>query len=81
MIDWENIHCQICGEKRKNTKQNKVFYESYFSKPKKGIRVFYCTNHAVPVYWSVEIHEVKDAMKAIRNFIFHDKLPEKNSKL
>lgn len=81
MIDWQNIYCQFCGEKRKNTKKNKVFYDSYLSRAKKGIHTFYCTNHSVWLYWTVEIHEVKDAIRSVRNFVFHNKLPNKNSKL
>lgn len=71
----------FCGEKRKKTKYNTIWYDPKLSRVKKGIRVFFCTNHPVRIYWSVETFEVKDDLNSMRNYVFHDKLPEKNQKL
>ena len=74
-IDWKNIFCPICGEKRKNTKRNKVWFDSKLSDKKKGKMVFMCLNHNPRIHFVIEIFEVNDDIASVRNYVFWDKKP------
>lgn len=77
-IDWDNIHCPLCGEKRKNTKTTKVRYDPLLSDKKKGKMVFMCTNHP-PNDWIqfvIQVFEVNDVIVSVRSYVFQDRLPK-----
>jgi hypothetical protein len=73
MIDWENIFCPICGEKRKNTRKNKVWYDPKLSDKSKGKMVFYCTNHDPRIHFVLEVFEVKNDIVSVRAYVFQDR--------
>ncbi len=75
-IEWENIHCSLCGEKRKNTKKNKVWYDPALSSKSKGKMVFMCLNHEPRIHFVVEFFEVNDDIVSVRNYVFHDRKPK-----
>ena len=76
MIDWENIRCPECHEKRKNTKKNKIFYDPLLSDKKKGKMTFHCTNHEHFIMFVTQVYTVKDVVVSIRQFVFQDRLPK-----
>lgn len=76
MVNWENIHCPICGEKRKNTRNNKVWYDPKLSDKKKGKIVFFCTNHPQSIHFVVEVFEVHDAIATVRVYVIYDRKPQ-----
>jgi len=76
MIDWSNIHCSICGEKRKNTKTNKVWFDPKLSDKKKGKMVFMCLNHNPRIHFVIEVFEVNDDISSVRNYVFQDRKPK-----
>ena len=76
VMDWDNIHCVACGEKRKPTsKNNKVWYDPKLSEKSKGKMVFFCTNHDPRIYFVVEIFAVNDDISSMRIYCVHDKKP------
>lgn len=76
LIDWEKIHCPICGEKRKNTNKNKVIYDPMLSEKKKGKMVFFCTNHDHRIHFCIQYFAVKDDIMSVRAYVFQDRLPK-----
>ena len=75
MIDWTNIHCIQCGEKRKNTNKNKIWFDNALTDKKKGKMVFYCTNHNPRFYFVVKFYTVDDDASAVRTYVMRDRLP------
>jgi len=75
-IDWKNIFCPICGEKRKNTKRNKVWFDPKLSDKKKGKMVFYCTNHEPRIHIILEGWEVYDDVITVNTYVAWDKKPQ-----
>ena len=75
MPEWNNIHCVLCGEKRKNTKKNKIHFDPKLSDKSKGKMVFFCTNHNPRIYFVVEIFEVNDDISSMRIYVMWDKKP------
>lgn len=78
MIDWQNIFCPLCGEKRKNTKRNKVWYDPALSDKKKGKMVYYCTNHKQSIHFIMQVFEVNDTIASVRVYVLYDRKPKKH---
>lgn len=76
MVDWENIHCPLCGEKRKNTPKTKVRYDPMLSDKKKGKMVFFCTNHEPRIHFVIQVFHVDDDIISLRAYVFQDRLPK-----
>ncbi len=76
IIDWKNIHCPICGEKRKNTTKNKVWFDYALSDKSKGKMVFYCTNHTPRYYFVFKYYSVDDDFTSMKIYIMQDRLPK-----
>ena len=74
-IEWDNIHCVLCGEKRKNTKKNKVWFDPKLSEKKKGKMVFMCLNHNPRIFFCVEGFAVNDDISSMRIYTVWDKKP------
>jgi len=77
LVDWENIHCPICGEKRKDSKKNKVWYDPSLSEKKKGKMVFYCTNHEPRIHFVLEFFKVYNDIISVRAYVFQDRKSKK----
>lgn len=75
-MDWENVRCPECNEKRKNTKKNKIFYNPDMSDRKKRKMVFHCTNHKHFIMFVIQKYVVKDVVVSVRQFVFQDRLPK-----
>ncbi len=81
-VDWLNISC-FCGEKRKNTKSNKVWFDEGLSDKQKGIMVFFCTNnnpkfHSGRIHFTIKIFDVKDDIVSVKLNVMRGELPKKN---
>ncbi len=77
MIDWENIHCPVCNEKKKQGKNNKVWFDRLLSDKSKGKMVFYCTNHPSLIHFVTEVFDVNNAIISVRQYVFTDRKPKK----
>lgn len=75
-IDWKNIFCPVCGEKRKNTNKNKIHFDEILSDKQKGKMVFYCTNHEPRIHIVISLFLVKDDIVSVRAYVFQDRLPK-----
>ena len=80
MVNWEQIHCPLCGEQRKNTDKNKVIFDPKLSDKTKGKMVFMCINlnpkfHSTRIHFIVEVFEVKVDISSVRIYVIHDKRP------
>jgi len=75
-MDWENIRCPLCHEKRKNTKTNKITFQPLLSDKKKGKLTFLCSNHEHFIMFVTQVHTVNDVVVAVRTFVFQDRLPK-----
>lgn len=73
---WENIRCPVCGEKRKNTRKNKVWFDPNLSEKKKGKMVYYCTNHEFNLHFILRVFEVDNVIVSVNTYVFHDRLPK-----
>lgn len=74
-MNWENIRCPVCHEKRKNTKKNKIFYDPLLSDKKKGKMCFTCTNHKHFIMFVTQVHTVKNVIVSVKQFVFQDRMP------
>lgn len=76
MIDWKNIFCPVCGEKRKNTRKNKLWFDHALSDKDQGKMTFYCTNHEPRFYFVFKYYAVADDISSVRVYFFQDRLPK-----
>lgn len=72
--------CPVCFEIMKNTDKNKVWFDPKLSKKKKGIMIYYCTNHEQNLHFSVEVFYVKDTIASARNYAMYGVLPPETAK-
>ena len=76
VVNWEDIHCVLCGEKRKSTsKNNKIWYDPKLSDKKKGKMVLMCLNHNPRIHFVVEVFTVNDDIVSVRRYVFQDRKP------
>ena len=75
-MDWENVHCPLCHEKRKNTNRNKVWFDKMLSDKSKGKMVFFCTNHESLIHFVIEVFEVHNVIISVRQYVFDGRKPK-----
>lgn len=82
MVDWDNICCPLCNEKRKNTNKNKVWFDKVLSDKPRGKMVFYCTNITKPkahknrIHFEIRYFEVDDDIVSIKAIVVEGRLPK-----
>jgi hypothetical protein len=76
VIDWQTIFCPVCGEKRKNTKKNKVWFDPRLSEKQKGKMTFYCTNHNPRIHFVMQEFIVDDDTVSVSAYVFQDRKPK-----